>query len=101
MTLNEIQMNVQEEIENAWNTTVGDRERINIMEKLCIYCKNLEYEGAGTGDYAEPASLYCKKKHKFLSSAAGFCHSQFIYDIEDFRRMIKTAENCADYKTLT
>ncbi len=68
------------------------------MEKLCIFCEYLEYEAAGVGDYAEPASLYCKKKHELLSRSVGFCHSQSVYDIKDFRRMIKTAEKCADYK---
>ena len=61
------------------------------MEKLCLFCQHLEYEAAGNGEYAEPAELYCKKNHILNGE------KQTIYDLDDFRRMILTAESCNDY----
>lgn len=67
------------------------------MEKLCMFCEHLEYRDGGVGEYAEPAELYCNKKRKLLcEDGDSFC-SQSVYGIDDFRRMIKTAENCPDY----
>lgn len=67
------------------------------MEKLCVFCTHLEYAEGGVGEYAEPAELFCKKKHKLLCDEDDTFRSQSVYDIEDFRRMIKAAENCHDY----
>jgi hypothetical protein len=62
------------------------------MEKLCVFCKHLKYSDGGWGDYAEAASLNCKKGRDLRPS--GY---QSVYDVEDFREMILTAQNCPDY----
>ncbi len=67
-------------------------------EKLCIFCQHLEYEPGGTGAYAEPAMLYCGKNKEYLSHCnrmVGYLSS--IHDIDDFREMIKTANDCEFY----
>jgi len=63
-------------------------------EKLCVFCKALEYDEAGHGEYADPAKLSCAKGHKL----SGRTDTQIIFDIEDFRAMIMTAKNCPDYE---
>jgi hypothetical protein len=68
-----------------------------MSEKLCVFCKHLEYESGTGGDYPDPAQLSCRKKHKLLPEPGGFFYMQSIYDIDDFRKMILTAETCPDY----
>lgn len=62
-------------------------------EKLCVFCKHLEYDAAGCGEYADPASLSCRKGHRL----AGQGYGQYVYDVADFRAMILTAATCPDY----
>ena len=66
-------------------------------EKLCVFCVHLRYQSAGYGEYADPAELYCMKKHQLLCEVGDTFGHQSIYDMDDFRRMIKTAADCPDY----
>lgn len=67
-----------------------------MTEKLCVFCNHLEYNSAGCGAYAEPADLECLKGHKLLKEK-GMAGWQSVYSVDDFRKMIVTAETCPDY----
>ena len=63
-----------------------------------MFCTHLSYEEAGHGDYADPASLECDLGHFPDWRADGKkVQSNFVYDVEDFRRLIIQAETCPDY----
>ena len=64
------------------------------IEKLCVFCKHLQYNSQEYGEYAEPANLECSKGHSLCKGI----ELNFIYDVADFRRMILTAKNCNDYE---
>lgn len=61
-----------------------------MSEKNCMFCTHLSYEAAGHGEYADPAGLECKKGH-FKA------YHTFVYDEDDFRRIIVKAQTCPDY----
>ena len=64
------------------------------MEKLCVFCKNLEFNAGGHGTYADPASFKCMKRHPIHDDRNS---DAFVFDVEDFRKIIVHAENCPDY----
>lgn len=70
-----------------------------MAEKLCVFCKHLEYNEDTGGDYADPANLTCRKKHLIheKSMLSWQKNVKNIYDIEDFRKVILHAKNCHDY----
>lgn len=68
-----------------------------MTEKLCIFCRHLKFSGGGYGEYADPASLTCGKEHNIHTSKDDWNWEKFVYDIEDFRRVIIHAKDCPDY----
>jgi len=74
---------------------VRDAEEIGaMMEKLCVFCKNFDWERAGYVYYSTltggdiTGGTTCKKQHYFEVQP---------YSLEEFRKLILKAERCADY----
>jgi hypothetical protein len=61
-----------------------------VSERNCMFCKHLEYEPAGYGEYADPAGLSCRKGH-FKA------WDNFVYNEGDFRKIVVRAVKCPDY----
>lgn len=59
-----------------------------MSETICMFCNHLDFDNDVGGDYAEGASLSCKKNHFDRNS---------IYDLDDFRAAIVRAKDCPDY----
>lgn len=98
--------NVVEDFERSrWRDGVnwcgdGLSERKRRMEKLCIFCKHLEWlndramGSIWTGEY-ETSGFSCKLGH---FDAYGKGEDRSFNDINDVRGLFLTAENCADYE---
>ena len=73
-----------------------------MSEKLCVFCKHLDWDnGGGNEDYPDPASLTCNKGHKFTEPDAFMTindgSTTYMFDLDDFRRVIVLAQSCPDY----
>lgn len=55
-----------------------------------MFCKHLEFEHGGYGEYADPSSLSCRKGHFGA-------YENYVHDEDDFRRIIVRARDCKDY----
>jgi hypothetical protein len=68
-----------------------------MSERICMFCKHLEYEDGGYGEYADPASLSCAKGHFASRKGDHFGNQRFVHDVADFRSIIIKAQDCKDY----
>ena len=67
------------------------------MEKLCVFCKHLDFYNDYGGEYAQGASISCKLGIKLTDDKPSWMTSNTVYDIEDFRKMIVRAKTCKRY----
>lgn len=59
-----------------------------VAEKLCVFCKNLDFDANQGGAYPDPPNFSCRKRVWNLD---------FYGNLNDFRAMILTAETCPEY----
>lgn len=65
-----------------------------MSEKLCMFCKHVEYERPWNSDSDSGTSFSgggfsCNKKHFYEGGS---------YSLEDFREVMLKAEKCPDYE---
>ena len=65
-----------------------------MSEKLCVFCKHLGFEAAidsqGADSFGgESANILCDKGHWIIGVG--------MYDVEEFRLKILTAQKCPQY----
>jgi hypothetical protein len=70
-----------------------------MSERLCVFCKHLQYHTGGYGEYADPAMLECEKKHGIHGGDRifGLTYERSVMGIDDFRAAIVHAKDCPDY----
>lgn len=71
------------------------------MEKLCVFCHHMEFDDGGYGEYADPASMTCKKGHWVGKNRSSYTNGAIeMYsgdDLGKFREVILLAAKCPDY----
>lgn len=68
------------------------------MEKLCIFCVHGGFTDGGYGEYADPAAFECGKGLLPKTEHGHGGSERFVFDIQDWRDIIVTAQTCPSYK---
>ena len=58
-------------------------------EKLCVFCKKLDFNESSGGDYPDPSTMRCSLGH--------WRDEVTLYTLDDFRKKILIAKSCPDY----